>query len=346
MLWLVAVGVWTALTVLSITQSALALAYRKEPVEWGRLIAWRAVDWYSCALFLLPFVWMVRRAPLERGTWPRRLPAYAAATLMAAVAKYAFMVPIQRRLFGADRSLGGVLAGNAISELMIFWAVIGVLHAMEFYRRYREREALTLHLRAALSEAQLNTLRAQLHPHFLFNTLNAIAALLPRDPDGADTMLTRLGALLRLTLRTDVGHESTLREELMIVDEYSEIMRVRFAGQLSITRQVPAVLEDALVPAFILQPLLENALEHGIARLDGPGCVHIEARLDDKSLVLLLRDNGPSTDDSPIAGNGIGIGNTRARLGALYGEAASLNLRPLKPRGMEVEIRLPFHKGA
>jgi two-component system, LytTR family, sensor kinase len=344
LLWLAGFAAWTALTFLSISETALSLAYRGEPVHWGTLIAWRAIDWYTCALFVPPFLWLVRRAPLERRTWKRRAPLYVAVTLAATFAKYAVLVPIQRELFDADRTFGAVLAGNAITELMTYWAVVGVLHALEFYRRYREREALALQLRAELGEAQLRALRAQLNPHFLFNTLNAATALLHRDPDAADAMLTRLGELLRLTLRDGPGHETRLRDELALLERYLEIMRVRFADQLTVTCRVPAELEDAMVPTFVLQPLVENALEHGVARLDGPGHVEIAARREGESLVLAVRDDGPGGAAGSGDGDGIGLSNTRGRLAQLYGAGAVLALRRAAEGGTEAELRLPLRR--
>ena len=342
--WCVGFGAWTALALLATMQTAMAFSMRGQPIDWPRLLAWRAIDWYSCALFVPPFLWLVRRAPLERSTWPRRLPMYVGVTLLATIAKYALLVPLQAPLLGAARtqSFRVVLAGNAISELMIFWAVVGVLHAVEFYRRYREREALTLELRAQLSQSQLDVLRAQLHPHFLFNALNAATVLVHRDPDAADAMLTRLGELLRHALRSDPRHETPLREELELLDQYLDIMRMRFSDRLTIRRTVPSALESALVPTFVLQPLVENALEHGVDRVEGRGCVEIEAACDGDSLLLAVRDNGPGDHGNAHAGFGIGLTNTRARLAALYGDAADLTLRPRPGGGTEVVLRLPY----
>ena len=342
-LWLVGFAAWTSLAVLATTQSAMSQAYRGEPVDWPRLLAWGLLDWYTCALFIPPLLWLVRRAPLERGVWVGRLPAYLAATLVSAVVKYALTVPLQRALFGARRSLGGALAGNVISEVMIFWAVIGVLHAVEYYRRFREREAVALQLRAQLGESQLEMLRAQLHPHFLFNALNAATTLVHRDPHAADAMLTQLGDLLRHTLRSDLRHETSLREELDFLDRYLGIMRARFGDQLMVRQRVPEDLVDALVPTFVLQPLVENALEHGVSRLEGQGCVEIEAARDGDDLLLAVRDNGAGHAAPPRDGLGIGLANTRARLGALYGERAELRLNPREGGGMEAVLRLPFH---
>ena len=344
MFWLVGFGAWTALALLATMQTAMAFSMRGQPIDWPRLLAWRAIDWYSCALFVPPFLWLVRRAPLERASWPRRLPMYVGVTLLATIAKYAVLVPLQAPFLGAARtqSFRVGLAGNAISELMIFWAVVGVLHAVEFYRRYREREALTLELRAQLSQSQLDVLRAQLHPHFLFNALNAATVLVHRDPDAADAMLTRLGDLLRHALRSDPRHETPLREELELLDQYLDIMRTRFGDRLTIRRTVSPELESALVPTFVLQPLVENALEHGVDRVEGSGCVEIDAARDGDSLLLAVRDNGAGARSDTHAGFGIGLTNTRARLAALYGDAAALVLRPRPGGGTEVTLRLPY----
>lgn len=344
MFWLVGFGAWTALALLATMQTAMSFSMRGQPIDWPRLLVWRAIDWYSCAVFVPPFLWLVRRWPLERSTWLRRLPMYIGVTLIATIAKYALLFSLQGALIGAARSqsFGVVLAGNAISELMIFWAVVGVLHAVEFYRRYREREALTLELRAQLSQSQLDVLRAQLHPHFLFNVLNAATVLVHRDPDGADAMLTRLGELLRHALRSDPRHETPLREELELLDRYLDIMRTRFGDRLTVRLTIPTEVESALVPTFVLQPLVENALEHGVDRVEGSGCVEIDAARDGDSLVLAVRDNGTGERADAHAGLGIGLTNTRARLAALYGDAAALALRPRPGGGTEVVLRLPF----
>ena len=345
-LWIGGFLAWTVLALLSAAETAASLTYYGRPFAWGKLFAWRLVDWYGCAIFIPALYWLVRVAPLERGAWLRRLPLHVAATVVATLARYALMVPVERRFFGEDRTFGAALVGDAITELMIFWAVIGVLHALEFYRRYREREAAALALRAELGEAQLQALRAQLHPHFLFNALNAATALVHRDPDAADAMLTRLGELLRLTLRADPAHETPLRDELRLLDHYLDVMRVRFADRLRVDVDVPGALGGALVPSFLLQPLVENALEHGVARMDGAGRVEIAARRDDGTLLLSVRDDGPG--NAPVAreGNGVGLANTRARLAALYGDAAMVTLRPRAEGGTEAELRLPYHEAA
>jgi len=162
------------------------------------------------------------------------------------------------------------------------------------------------------------------------------------DTDAADAMLTRLGELLRHALRSDPRHETPLREELELLDQYLDIMRTRFGDRLTIRRTIPTAVESALVPTFVLQPLVENALEHGVRRMHGPGCVEIEARREDDTLVLSVRDNGSGEQGMAREGLGIGLANTRARLQALHGSAAELRLAPRANGGMEAALRLPL----
>jgi two-component system LytT family sensor kinase len=231
-----------------------------------------------------------------------------------------------------------------------FGATAAAIHAIEFYRRYREREVLSQQLQAQLTDAQLRALRAQLNPHFLFNTLNAVTTLLHRDPERADAMLTRLGELLRLTLRADPEHEIPLADEVALLDRYLEIMRMRFSDRVTVACEVHPDVERAMVPSFILQPLVENAFEHGIARSSGAGHVRVEAfaASEGQSLVLRVQDDGPGPEGNgagATAGKGVGISNTRRRLHEMYGPAGSLSLTRASAGGTIVEVRLPLRLG-
>jgi two-component system, LytTR family, sensor kinase len=261
--------------------------------------------------------------------------------LLACVAKIALYYPMQRALFPSFQvSLAGALAANLISEAIAFGAVVAVIYAIDFYLRYRERETLALQLQARLSDAQLRALRAQLNPHFLFNTLNAATTLLHRDPDAADTMLTRLGELLRLTMRADPEHETPLHQEMDLLERYLSIMRVRFYDRVTVRCEIDAAVANALVPSFILQPIVENAFEHGIAKLQRPGHVHIRARPVGEALVLCVQDDGPGSSGSN--GSGVGLANTRQRLVELYGARGALVLRGAPGGGTVVEVRVPL----
>lgn len=340
--WIAGFGFSTAFAFLNVAQGIVRLTYANQPIQLGRLISLALADWYTCAIFFPLFVVASRRWPLDWQHLATRLPLHLGLTIAAVVAKYAIYLPIRAVITGSTQPpfVQGV-AVSAISEAIAFGCVAAVLHAIEFYRRYRERETYSLQLKAQLSDAQLRALRAQLNPHFLFNTLNAATTLLHRDPDAADAMLTRLGELLRLTLRADPEHEAPLHEEIAFLDRYLDIMRIRFSDRVTVTSTVDPDVSNALVPSFILQPIVENAFEHGVARLQRPGLIAIEAKGDGESLLLAVRDNGlgpAPTDD----GNGVGLANTRRRLAELYGDRASLQLLGAAGAGTTVEVRVPL----
>jgi two-component system LytT family sensor kinase len=338
-------GIWTFLAAFSSSQTAIYLLQRGRPIEWGDMLTARFADWYTCALFTPLFFWMARRYPIDRKSWRFTLPLFLVVTSVCVVLKYAVLIPIEH-FFGLseDATITGALARNFATETMAFWAVIGIVHAIEFNRRYREREVAAADLRARLSEAQLEALRSQIHPHFLFNTLHSISTLMHRDVNAADTMLTRLSDLLRLTMQHRGQNEITLRDELALVGEYIEIMRVRFGDRLTVNHAIRPDALDALVPQFILQPLLENAFDHGIARTSGPGTIDISARTTDGKLEISITDNGLHTKAvAREKKHGIGLANTRRRLEQLYGSGQSISLEKLPERGTRVVVTIPLH---
>jgi two-component system, LytTR family, sensor kinase len=204
-----------------------------------------------------------------------------------------------------------------------------------------ERERATADLRTQLVQARLDALRGQLHPHFLFNTLNAVATLMHEDVDAADQMLTRLADLLRLALERGTA-EVTLAEELGFAERYLAIMQHRFSDRLTVTYEASESVANALVPTFVTQPLVENALEHGIARRPGPGRVEIAARRENGMLELSVTDDGPGVAVPSTAG--IGLSNTRARLHQLYGDASAVILESVVGGGTRAVLRIPYRE--
>jgi len=339
------IGVWTALGLLSAAGAAFAFRQFGRPVAWGRLVPDRLLDWYTCAAFTPVFIWLSRRWPLEGRWWITRVPPWVAITSAAVPIKYALYVGIAPQFPDmTPRPLGTMIAVNFINESIAFWATIAVIYAVEHYDRLRQREIQTAVLKSELAEARLEALGAQLHPHFLFNTLQGISTLIHRDAGAADRMLARLSDLLRRTLARPSRPEVPLAEELEVLDHYLEIQRVRFQDRLVVDRAIPAALADALVPHFILQPLVENAIQHGIARHAGSGRIRITAERRDGGLILAVTDDGPGIEGSGEAGtsNGIGLSNTRRRLTALYGEAGRVDLSPAPGGGVRVSVTLPF----
>ena len=226
-----------------------------------------------------------------------------------------------------------------LNQLMIYGAVLAAGFAREYFLREQQRRREAVELTAQLATARLDALRMQLNPHFLFNTLHAVSALVERDPAGVRKMIARLSELLRHTLDARASEEVPLGEELAFLQRYLDIMAVRFQGRLRVSTSIDDGASNARVPNFILQPLVENALEHGVSRT-GEAEIAIRAFRDGGQLVIAIHDRGPGFDAS--AESGVGLANTRARLAALYGDGASVGMRTAAEGGAAAELRLPW----
>ncbi|GLH67025.1 sensor histidine kinase [Geothrix edaphica] len=225
------------------------------------------------------------------------------------------------------------------TNLLFMWAVVAAFHALRIYRKYKAREVEAAQLEARFAEAQNLALRMQLQPHFLFNTLHSISALVHADPDGADDMISRLGDFLRMTLEAPPDQMVPLRKELAFIRAYLAIEQVRFQDRLRLDMEVPAELLDLRVPSFILQPLVENALKHGLADRSRNGTLRLGASRDSEYLTLEVRDDGEGYQPGR---EGTGLGNVRARLGLIYKGRHQLDLIGAPGRGTLVVLRLPL----
>ena len=342
--WAGAFAAYTVFIILTVLQNAVFASRSGTPIGWYNLIVNRALEEYSCALFVPALFWLVHRFPIDRRHWFAHGALLLTASVVFVIVKYAVMQPVSALLVrGPTDSVGAAILSNIVAVLFDFWGVIGVAHALEYYQRARERDRTALQLRAQLSRAQLDALQSQLHPHFLFNTLHAASTLMHRDVDGAEAMLTQLADLLRATLRRPGTHEIPLEEEMALLDRYLAIMRTRFRDRLTVDRVVADEAGDALVPLFLLQPLVENALEHGIARRPGAGRLELCAERVGTWLRISVADDGPGFSGGPPRDDGVGLANTRARLEELYGDAQCLTIEPSSPAGgTRVIIELPF----
>lgn len=333
---------WTTVALLSASQTILAYRATGGPVHVGVVLKLSLTSWYVWAALAPVVIWAARRWRLEAGLWVRRLPLHLvlnAALAVTAVAVYLFVRPLlglpSRRSFMLE------LLASANVHLVTYWGLVGLVHAVDYYRRARERELKAAELAAQLAGARLDALRMQLHPHFLFNTMHAIASLVREDPAAAEDMLAELAELLRTILDHPPAHERPLREELAFIDRYVAIQQVRFGDRLEVRRAVDPDVLDALVPVLILQPLVENAIEHGIARRRAGGVLELSAERREGALVLRVADDGPGLDAAKPA-QGLGLENTGSRLTQLYGEAARLVLQRRAGGGAEVTMSLPF----
>jgi two-component system LytT family sensor kinase len=297
-------------------------------------------------------VWMARRFRVERQRWATSVAAHLCGVLVATFAHA--IVWVTARVFimqwMAERDVEWWLVVRERFflyfdwEMMAYWAIIAVSHALDYHRESQERAVTAAQLETRLAEAQLQALQRQLHPHFLFNTLHTISALMHRDVEAADAMLARLSDLLRLTLDQVGTQVVPLKEELDFVEKYLEIEKTRFGERLQVRVDAEPGTLDALVPNFVLQPLVENALRHGIGPKLGVGRVDLSARRHGDRLMLVVRDNGRgvSPDKLSAFNTGVGLGNTRSRLGHLYGDDHRFEFEAPADGGLAVTIDVPF----
>jgi len=302
-------------------------------------------------LLLLPLLPIVARLaerwPLEGGDWGRYLPRHLAATLLLVLVHQTIATLVQWS-FPDTTATFGILWTKLVTfrfpvDVLMYWGVVGAVQATRATRRAREREQAAARLEASLSEARLAALREQLHPHFLFNSLNAVSTLALRgDREQVTRALSVLSELLRLTLDTRETQEVPLGEELAFLDRYLELQQLRFGDRLTVRREIDDRALDAAVPVMLTQPLVENAVRHGIAREPGPGLLQIRAALEGATLVFEVSDSGPGFGRNGAGGEGIGLANTRARLAGLYGDASRLECGDRTGGGARVRVSLPY----
>ena len=376
-----ALGLWGALVLLFAAPLAL-----RGPTSWLEAISFGGSFWALWLLFLPAVTWLSFRFPIERRRLLRNVGLHLLACLLivgtnrATFRAVAQIFPVPQRsetsgrppdlktddpetqhqrrlrpprpprraldLVGPPNALGVFLGLRVALDVLVYWSLVGVCQAITNFRRSQERERRAAELEARLTSAKLQALRMQINPHFLFNTLNSIAALVYVNPRAADEMLGDLSELLRGSLNSMEEQEVPLAHELEFIGGYISIQQKRFGERLRVEQSVPDELMKALVPALILQPLVENAIRHGIEPRRGPGLISIEAKQEDKHLHLIVRDNGrglPGAELNSSGRRGIGLANTQARLQGLYGQDQSFSFGRAEPQGCRVDIHLPFH---
>ncbi len=329
--------------------------FERHHLTWGQSIAYSGIDAGLWAVLTPVLIAFGEHFRLDRETWPR-LPLHLAVAIVLPVAYWFPALSLTRTLgtaFGhpmwAWELTRGDFVAAYLNNLVVATQILAVSQGLVFHRESRERAARAARLEVELARAQLQLLRMQLEPHFLFNTLHAIATLVHGQPDAAERMIVLLSDLLRRALRERDGHEVALREELAFLDRYLEIEHVRFPGRLHVARAIEDSALDALVPPLLLHPLVENAIRHGLSRRTEGGRMGLEARRRGTRLELRVWDDGAgSADDPTTAGSGIGLANTRARLAQLYGANHAFDLRRGASGRTEVTVSVPFrlHTGA
>jgi sensor histidine kinase YesM len=327
--------------------SQLRWAYPGARFTWAQALTINLIYYWAWGAAVPVVVALARRFPFDAGSRRASAVAHVAASLGLTLLQIAAAASVLWLVYWPmdDKSVGYAIASgvrlNFHSSYPTYWVILFAWLSLDYYGKYRDRELRASQLETRLAEAKLEALRLQLNPHFLFNTLNSISSLMYSDVAAADAMMARLSELLRLSLDAGPSQEVPLRQELELLERYIEIQRIRFEDRLRVTVEVEGGVLDARVPAFSLQPLVENAIRHAIAPRPGGGRLDITARRDDGRLRISLADDGPGL---PAEGfrEGVGLSNTRARLREIYGSEHSLELAPRGSGGVLVTLSIPY----
>ncbi|MFT3670055.1 MAG: histidine kinase [Pseudoxanthomonas sp.] len=339
-------GLWTAVALLFTLQTKLNNGLHRPTWPLLDLIRWSLIQWYTWAA-LAPLVFrLAERYPLRN---PFRLRGLGKQLVASLCTTFIAMVigALVSTLFepsGFGEQLGYFLEQHFAIGLLTYWMLFAIQQAIQFHAEKARRELEASQLATELAQSRLQVLKTQLQPHFLFNTLHAIVTLLDEDTLSAEDMLLKLSELLRAFLEDYDGQEISLRRELELLELYLGIQRRRFKDRLETRIYVAPDVLDAAVPSLVLQPLVENAIRHGIGRNVGEDRVEIDCRREGGQLLIEVR-NGNSTLGQPSdGGHGIGMANTRLRLRELYGDHADLRLDAMVPRGVACRLRVPFRE--
>lgn len=364
LIWAVSFGLWTLVSLAAV--ATIYQLYRR--MGSGTSLAVVAGMEFSQILSyapLTPFVFsFALRFPLQRGNWKRRSLLHLAAGLLFTLAHisirgvtpYGYWDPKYREWTSAIWDshlhvfrppwvvLKSMFLGSVVDDITGAYVTIALIaHALLYYRRYREKELRAAHLEAQLAKVRLQALKSQLQPHFLFNTMHSISALMFTDVRAADRMMSRLSDLLRISLETAGTQITTLGRELECVNCYLDIEKIRFEERLNIILEIAPEALDAQVPHLLLQALVDNAVKHGISNLSAGGEIRITAKLNENELQLEVKDNGPGMRESETRRTtGLGLRNTRERLESLYGTNQSLELVCPPQGGVTVRVCIPF----
>ena len=350
--WLSYFLIWTAIGLFFASESALWGRYFfKSPPSWDVALKANLSFYYIWALIAPLVLWLGQRFRFERRTRLIFLLVHlptsvilSALQLIIAQVVVEFLGPEPFRFSAAFNEIERTFVIYFHMNFLTYWVILIIGYARDYYRKFRDREVRAAHLQGQLTEAQLQTLKMQLQPHFLFNALNTVSSLMHRNVEDADRVLTRLGDLLRYSLHNVGIQEVTLREEIDFLEQYLEIEKARFGNRLRIKLTIDPNVLDYKVPNLLLQPLVENAVHYAVATRASGGCVEISAREVLGSLRIAVVDDGPGMvlEDGQPTRRGVGLGNTRARLEDLYRDQHRFILKNRSPHGLEVVMVLPI----
>lgn len=340
--WLVLLW-WTAYALMFASQVVSMGEQQAKAVTWTEALRYSFAGWMTWVPLSMALCWLVFRFPVERGNVLRAIPVLLMGVL-AAVLLRAVHVYATNSVFGWYPVLpefGVVLGASIRNNLMLGLTVVGVAHVLVYHRQVRDREQKVTELETHLAKTRLDALRAQLHPHFLFNALNSVAEMVHEDPEIADRMLVSLSALLRASLSAKPTQIRALRDELVMVEHYLLIEKIRLGDRLNIAWEIDGQCLDFRVPVMVLQPLVENAIVHAISRHRSVGHLSVRANSDGANVRLYVENTIVSLTASP-PGMGLGLSGVRDRLQLLYGGRATLETHESDPERYVVEVRIPM----
>ena len=362
----VILGVWTFLALFFVGQSVTARLVYNEPLELQRTVGLEFVYWYVWAALSPCALWLARRYRIVGRTQrdaaatagssgvARGIALHSAFGLLLSAAHAILTFFVARVFYGPRMRMGGpetldvFLSHSFPIELFTgfykYWLIVLIYWALDYSRKYRQREVQAAQLQAQLAQAQLQALKMQLHPHFLFNTLHAVSMLNFTDVDAANRMLVQLSDLLRITLENSGAQEVRLRQELDFLRRYLDIEQMRFSDRLTVELDADAKLLDAYVPNLILQPIVENAVRHGLGKLARGGRIQVRVQRDGNDLVMEVRDDGAGLPEGWQLERdaGLGLTNTCERLRQLYGQRHSFTITTGTAGGVLVRITIPL----
>lgn len=350
--WVAIWSVWTLFGFVFASQFALQNQYARNPFPLWQILSWQMFSGYVW-FAMSPLIYLLgKKFPLEKGKWRVSLAVHFVAAFIFAGALLLidsyFLPKLGYPIRETITSFGDLykyfIFSNIYLEISIYWTVLGLQQGIKYYRKNRERELRTSQLEARLALSRLQVLKMQLHPHFLFNTLNAISELMYKNPDAAERMISHLSDLLRLSFENLEVQEISLKQELEFLRKYLEIEQMRFEDRLQVEMNIAPDTLDASVPNMILQPLVENAIKHGLAPRAEGGRIEIEAVRSNGHLNLTVTDNGIGVPfgDLENMDEGVGLSNTRRRLKHLYGETHQFDLKNAPNSGLRIDLTIPF----
>jgi two-component system, LytTR family, sensor kinase len=342
--WPLGLAFWTLIGLSFAFQFYISSAKAGLDVSWKQAVSYALGDWYVFALLSIPVIWLAGRFQFGAGERAKSLVVHLPCSVIFSLA---YMV--LRAWIGTWQSEASfaeafqpLLVKTWHFNLLIYWVIVTVSFAFDYYGKFRERELRTAELEKSLAQAKLQALQMQLNPHFLFNSLHSISSLMHQDVEAADRMIVRLSDLLRAALDNSDTQEVTLGKELEFLKRYLEIEQIRFGKRLTVQMDIARDTLDAQVPNLILQPLVENAIRHGIEPHAKPGRIELRSKREADVLTLEVCDNGAGMPPNHAVIENVGLSNTRARLEALHADAHKLELLTAPGSGVLVRMTIPF----